>query len=124
MALLAMNWLNGMPTNDFVGFAIEYQEPNGNQFYPVKNFLSFLDNEGNVNKNILTSRLSPIQKFRWVHFPFNANLTGDFIYLVTPVFMDSLAYGVSDCGLSETHANKIYLIFTQVSFSPFSSSQA
>ena len=120
MALLAMNWLNGMPTNDFVGFAIEYQEPNGNQFYPVKNFLSFLDNEGNVNKNILTSRLSPIQKFRWVHFPFNANLTGDFTYQVTPVFMDStgkLAYGVPQQATvqlaSETYPGILNVAFTR-----------
>src|SRR5579859_1974168 len=35
MALLAMNWKQGTPTPDFVGFAIEYQEPGGNQFYPV-----------------------------------------------------------------------------------------
>ena len=96
MALLAMNWLNGKPTPDFVGFAIEYQEPGGIQFYPLNNRLSFLNNTGNVNPNILSSRLSPFQKFRWVHFPRNANLPGNFIYRVTPVFMDAkdhLGYG-------------------------------
>jgi hypothetical protein len=31
---------------------------------------------------------SPIQKFRWVHFPRNANLAGDFTYRVKPVFMN------------------------------------
>jgi phosphatidylserine/phosphatidylglycerophosphate/cardiolipin synthase-like enzyme len=39
--------------------------------------------------------LSPIQKFRWVHFPRNAELPGEFIYRV-PVFMndnDELSYG-------------------------------
>ena len=38
-----------------------------------------------------------IQKFRWVHFPRNANLDGDFHYRVTPVFMnaqDELSYGL------------------------------
>jgi hypothetical protein len=38
----------------------------------------------------------PIQKFRWVHFPRNAELLGLFTYRVTPVFMDStdqLSYG-------------------------------
>ncbi len=120
MALLAMNWLSGTPTNDFVGFAIEYQEPNGTQFYPVKNLLSFLDNDGNVNKNILTSRLSPIQKFRWVHFPFNANLPGNFIYQVTPVFMDStgkLAYGTPQQTTvqlaSETYPGILNVAFTR-----------
>src|SRR5258708_38464021 len=73
MALLGMNWLNSPPPDNFVGFAIEYLEPGGAQFYPLKNRLSFLDNAGNVNPNILTTRLSPIQKFRWVHFPRNAD---------------------------------------------------
>src|SRR5207253_529534 len=40
--------------------------------------------------------LSPIQKFRWVHFPRNADLAGAFVYRVTPAFMndsDELSYG-------------------------------
>ena len=32
MTLLAMNWKNGRPPQDFVGFAIEYQEPGANQY--------------------------------------------------------------------------------------------
>src|SRR5689334_13452954 len=36
MVLLAMNWKQGTPPLNFVGFAIEYQEPNGSQFYAVK----------------------------------------------------------------------------------------
>ena len=32
---------------------------------------------------------APIQKFRWVHFPQNAELAGDFNYRVTPIFMDA-----------------------------------
>jgi len=43
MALLGMNWLNGPPPDNFAGFAIEYQEPGGTQFYAVNNRLSFLD---------------------------------------------------------------------------------
>src|SRR5258708_13890939 len=35
------------------------------------------------------STLRSLQKFRWVHFPFNANLPGDFTYRVTPVFMSN-----------------------------------
>ena len=42
MVLLAMNWKQGTPPLNFVGFAIVYKEPNGNQFYAVKNRLSFL----------------------------------------------------------------------------------
>ena len=41
MLLLAMNWKSGTPPDDFVGFAIEYQEPGGDQFFPLKNRLSF-----------------------------------------------------------------------------------
>jgi hypothetical protein len=41
MLLLAMNWKSGTPPEDFVGFAIEYQEPGGDRFYPLKNRLSF-----------------------------------------------------------------------------------
>ena len=44
MALLAMNWSNGKPPDNFVGFAIEYQEPGGSQFFAVRNRISFLKN--------------------------------------------------------------------------------
>lgn len=88
MTLVAMNWKNGMPPQDFVGFAIEYQEPGGNQFFALNNRLGFLDAQGHVNSGALSTLESPIQKFRWVHFPRNAELAGDFIYRVTPMFMD------------------------------------
>ena len=96
MTLLAMNWKNGKPPQDFVGFAIEYKEPGGQKFFSLKNRLSFLGADGNVNANSLSTRLSPIQKFRWVHFPRNAELPGEFVYHVSPVFMneaDELSYG-------------------------------
>jgi phosphatidylserine/phosphatidylglycerophosphate/cardiolipin synthase-like enzyme len=96
MTLIAMNWKNGEPPHDFVGFAIEYKEPNGNRFYPLKNRLGFRDASGKVNPNTLSTMLSPVQKFRWVHFPFNAELPGEFDYRVTPVFMndaDELSFG-------------------------------
>jgi hypothetical protein len=97
MALLAMNWANGkQPPDDFIGFAIEYQEPGANQFFPLKNRISFLKNDGNVDPAIKSTMLSPIQKFRWVHFPFHPDLPGNFIYRVKPVFMDAnekLSYG-------------------------------
>src|SRR5215831_13337283 len=96
MTLAAMNWKHGRPPDDFVGFAIEYQEPGGTKFFPLQNRLSFPKIDGSVNPNILSTRFSPIQKFRWVHFPRNAELKGDFIYRVTPVFMnvqDQISYG-------------------------------
>jgi PLD-like domain len=96
MTLLAMNWKKDRPPNDFVGFAIEYKEPNGEKFFALKNRLGFLGAEDKLNPNSLSTRLSPIQKFRWVHFPRNAELTGEFVYQVSPVFMndrDELSYG-------------------------------
>lgn len=97
MVLIAMNWKgNKKPPNDFVGFAIEYQEPGGNKFFALKNRIAFPGADGKVNPATLSSRLSPIQKFRWVHFPRNAEMNGEFVYRVTPVFMndrDELSYG-------------------------------
>jgi phosphatidylserine/phosphatidylglycerophosphate/cardiolipin synthase-like enzyme len=96
MTLVAMNWKHGKPPKDFVGFAIEYREPGGDRFYALNNRLSFGDSDGTVNPNLLATTLSPIQKFRWVHFPRNAELEGAFVYRVTPAFMnasDVLSYG-------------------------------
>ena len=83
MALVAMNWKKGKPPEDFVGFAIEYKEPGGQKFFSLKNRLCFPGAEGEVNPNRLSTRLSPIQKFRWVHFPRNAELAGEFVYRVS-----------------------------------------
>src|SRR5205814_10126895 len=127
MALLAMNWKKGKPPLDFVGFAIEYKEPGGIKFFPLKNRLSFPGVDGAVNPNSLSTRFSPIQKFRWVHFPRNAELPGEFVYQVTPVFMnnkDELSYGepqqVSIELRRETYPGKINVAFTR----GFVSSQA
>jgi phosphatidylserine/phosphatidylglycerophosphate/cardiolipin synthase-like enzyme len=127
MALLAMNWRKGKPPKDFAGFAIEYREPGGDRFFALKNRLCFLDSEGAVNPNILSTRLSPIQKFRWVHFPRNADLTGEFVYRVTPVFMnakDELSYGEpQEAAIElrrETYPGKLNVTFTR----GFVSSQA
>ena len=98
MALLAMNWKVGQPPPDFVGFAIEYKEPQGHKFFALKNRLGFLGTDGTVNPASLSTIQSPIQKFRWVHFPRNAELEGDFTYRVSPVFMndaDELSVGES-----------------------------
>ena len=127
MALLAMNWKKDKPTNDFVGFAIEYQEPGGDRFYALKNRLGFAATDGTADPNALSTRQSPIQKFRWVHFPRNADLDGDFHYRVTPVFMGSdeaLSYGepqeVAIELRRETYPGQLNVAFTR----GFVSSQA
>jgi len=127
MALLAMNWKGEKPPKDFVGFAIEYKEPDGDKFYSLKNRLAFPGPNGEVNPNTLPTQLSPIQKFRWVHFPRNAELDGDFTYRVSPVFMnaaDELSYGESqEVAIElrrETYPGKLNVTFTR----GFVSSQA
>lgn len=127
MCLLAMNWKRTRPPTDFVGFAIEYKEPDGDRFYALKNRIAFPTAAGDTNPNRLSTRLSPIQKFRWVHFPRNAELAGEFTYRVTPVFMndlDELSYGepqVVEIALRrETYPNKLNVTFTR----GFVSSQA
>jgi len=127
MLLLAMNWKNGTPPGDFVGFAIEYQEPGGSRFYPLKNRLSFSESIGDAAPDQLLTRLSPIQKFRWVHFPRNSEIPGPFTYRVTPVFMDgtgTLSYGeAQEAALElrrETYPGVLNVAFTR----GFVSSQA
>ena len=127
MALVAMNWKDGKPPKDFVGFAIEYKEPGGDRFFALKNRLSFLGSDGKVNPKAVPTTLSPIQKFRWVHFPRNAELTGEFMYKVTPVFMNAqneLSYGESQEAAielrRETYPAKLNVTFTR----GFVSSQA
>lgn len=127
MTLLAMNWKAGKPPRDFVGFALEYKEPGGDRFWAIKNRINFPNPDGNVNKERRSSRLSPIQKFRWVHFPLNAEKDGPFTYQVTPVFMSpegELSYGdpqVAAIVLArETYPGKLNVTFTR----GFVSSQA
>jgi phosphatidylserine/phosphatidylglycerophosphate/cardiolipin synthase-like enzyme len=99
MALLGMSWRGSQkPPKEFVGFAIEYKEPGGDRFFTLKNRLNFKGADGKVTLEQSPTLLAPIQKFRWVHFPRNAEMTGDFVYRVTPVFMNEaneLSYGPS-----------------------------
>ena len=127
MALVAMNWKKGKPPQDFVGFAIEYKEPKGQKFFALKNRLGFPGVEGEVNPNKMSTMLSPIQKFRWVHFPRNAELAGEFVYRVSPVFMNDageLSYGEpQEAAIElrrETYPEKLNVTFTR----GFVSSQA
>ncbi len=131
MALLAMNWKDGPPPDDFVGFAIEYKEPDGHKYFAVKNRLSFEEDasstpEGKRAEQYPTT-LAPLQTFRWVHFPRNAEKPGLFSYRVTPVFMnadDELSYGEAqqaELALArETYPGAINIAFTR----GFVSSQA
>lgn len=120
MALVAMDWKQGKPPKSFVGFAIEYMEPGGDRFYPLKNRLAFPGEDGAVDPNRYSTMRSPIQKFRWVHFPRNAELLGDFKYRVTPVFMneyDELSYGEAQTAAlelrRETYPGQLNVCFTR-----------
>lgn len=127
MTLVAMNWKKGKPPENFVGFAIEYKEPEGDKFYALRNRITFpgIDLKKNPDQN--STLLSPIQKFRWVHFPRNAELPGEFTYRVTPVFMndkDELSYGENQLASielrRETYPKKLNVTYTR----GFVSSQA
>ncbi|WP_343616045.1 phospholipase D-like domain-containing protein [Novosphingobium sp.] len=131
MCLLAMNWRDGQPSEDFVGFAIEYQEPGRQQFFAVKNRLNFEGEAGSTSAPLrpqtYSTLVAPIQKFRWVHFPFNADLAGDYTYRVTPVFMNAtgdLTYGTAQIAAlplaRETYPGKLNIAYTR----GFISSQA
>jgi hypothetical protein len=102
MALLAMNWVGGKPPGNFVGFAIEFKEPGGSQFWPVKNRIGFPGQRKKASDPSITSLEAPFQKFRWVHFPRDADKSGKFTYRVTPIFMDKA--GVTSRGEAQTAA--------------------
>jgi phosphatidylserine/phosphatidylglycerophosphate/cardiolipin synthase-like enzyme len=127
MTLLAMDWKDSKPPRDFVGFALEYKEPDGDRFWTIKNRINFPNPDGSVNKERTSSLFSPVQKFRWVHFPVNADKQGEFTYRVTPVFMSAsgeLSYGeAQEAGIvlaRETYPGKLNITFTR----GFVSSQA
>jgi hypothetical protein len=127
MCLVAMNWKEGKPPEDFVGFAIESRPPGSNNFFPLNNRIAFSRTDGTINPLQLSTLVSPIQKFRWVHFPRNANLEGEFQYRVTPIFMDDedrLSQGEpQQAGIElrrETYPGQVNVTFTR----GFVSSQA
>jgi PLD-like domain len=124
MCLLAMDWKNGEPPEDFVGFSIEYRPPDEAQLSPVFNRLTFPGHEHPPLPGETFSRYpspeAPFQTFRWVHFPNKADLAGEFHYRVTPVFMnpdDSLrpgeAHEIPIRLARETYPGKLNIAFTR-----------
>jgi phosphatidylserine/phosphatidylglycerophosphate/cardiolipin synthase-like enzyme len=87
MVLLGMDWKEGQPPADFAGFAIQYREPGAAFFKAVRNRIGFPGQL--VPATGIRTTEAPIQKFRWVHFPFDADLQGDYLYRITPMFMNA-----------------------------------
>ncbi|MEQ1516407.1 MAG: phospholipase D-like domain-containing protein [Usitatibacteraceae bacterium] len=75
-------------TDDFVGFALEFQEPGNQQWKRVWNRLRFsYDGLTDEQKRAgAPSTEFPIQKFRWVHFP-NDPKDGEYRYRATAMYM-------------------------------------
>lgn len=127
MVLIAMNWRKDKPPRDFVGFAIEYKEPGGDRFWAIKNRIGFPGDRKTFSDPPIDSTRAPFQKFRWVHFPVNAGAKGEFLYRVTPLFMDgsgALSRGepqeAAIALMRETIAGKLNVAYTR----GFVSSQA
>src|SRR5262245_57981972 len=120
MALLAMNWRDGKPPRDFVGFAIEFREPGGDRFWAIGNRIGFPGQRKKFSDPPVRSTSAPIQHFRWVHFPNNPEMKGKFTYQVTPMFMDesgALSRGEPQTAaialMRETHPGQINIAFTR-----------
>ena len=127
MVLLAMDWRVGQPPPDLVGFSIEYQPPGAAGFFALTNRLTFPTPPANVGPKPNSTLFAPIQKFRWVHFPHDAGLAGEFRYRVKPAFMDAarvITWGqAQEVGLElgrETYPGLLNVAFTR----GFVSSQA
>lgn len=124
MVLLAMNWKNGQPPADFVGFSIEYRRPGTETFWAVKNRLNFpgemVPLKAGKPAEQYPSTEAPFQTFRWVHFPRIADLEGEYAYRVTPQFMKApgkLTPGPAQEAsieiYSETDPGKLNIAFTR-----------
>ena len=127
MALLAMNWREGKPPRNFVGFSIEFREPGSDQFWAVRNRIGFPGQRKKFSDPPIQSTIAPFQYFRWVHFPNNAEMPGKFTYRVTPMFMNEsgeVSRGEPQTAaialMRETHPGQINIAFTR----GFISSQA
>jgi hypothetical protein len=76
------------PEDDFVGFAVEFQEPGSNVFQPLNNRLSFGSPTAVNGFRNFPTPTAPLQTFRWVHFPWDEK-TGTYTYRVTKMHMPS-----------------------------------
>jgi phosphatidylserine/phosphatidylglycerophosphate/cardiolipin synthase-like enzyme len=120
MALLSMDWKDGKPPDEFVGFAIECKPPDEDEFFALENRLSFPAADGSVDGTSKSSKLSPIQKFRWAHFPRDPEVDGEFTYRVTPAFMgddEELSYRDPQTAAialgGETYPDQLNVAFTR-----------
>ena len=124
MVLLAMNWRDGTPPADFMGFSIEYRRPGTTRFWAVKNRLNFPGKmkplQPGKPAEQYPSTEAPFQTFRWVHFPRIANVEGDYTWRVTPQFMKEpgkLTPGTAQVAslaiYSETDPGKLNIAFTR-----------
>lgn len=127
MVLLGMNWREGKPPRNFVGFAIEFREPDSDKFWAIRNRIGFPGQRKKFSDPSIETTKAPIQKFRWMHFPGNAEKPGKFTYRVTPMFMDdggALSSGEPQTAalalMRETHPGQLNVAFTR----GFVSSQA
>lgn len=131
MCMLAMDWKTGEPPADFVGFGIEFKPPGAGRYYAVNNRLCFEGRERPTPPGAAApqypSTEAPLQTFRWVHFPRDADKAEAFQYRVTPVYMgenDTLSNGEpQEIGIvlqRETWPGKVDVCFTR----GFVSSQA
>ena len=100
MALARHELAERPASRNFVGFAIEFREPGGNKFWAVRNRIGFPGQRKKFTDPTIESTKAPIQKFRWVHFPGNAEKPGKFTYRITPMFMD--AGGALSSGEAQT----------------------
>lgn len=118
------------PESDLVGFALEVRSPGSDEFVPLRNRLAFGYPTGAAtavtgDRQFPTTE-APIQKFRWVHFPWMPK-DGEYRYRATKMHMPrdlELVSGSSiDLGIdlsSETHEGFLDVGFTR----NFASSQA
>ena len=87
MTMLAMNLAEKPADGTFAGFTLAYINPKGRKYF-IQNLLNF---EG--TNAVTGSNVSPIQLFRWVHFPGSYQqtgiLTGEYTYMATPRYLDA-----------------------------------
>jgi hypothetical protein len=86
MTLLTMNLDEKPAEGTFAGFTIFYSREDGSK-RPIMNLLNFKGSD-----TLTGSDVSPIQAFKWVHFPGSYQqtgmLTGDYTYEATPRFFN------------------------------------